>query len=77
MTVSIHELKTHLIWKKILFGKICKNISDRIENPKEAKTNYYVGLEHLDSEQPKIHRYGTPDDVNATKLRFKPGQISS
>src|SRR5207248_1907236 len=35
----------------------------------------YVGLEHLDPESLKIRRWGTPNEVEATKLRFKPGDI--
>jgi type I restriction enzyme S subunit len=62
-------------WQKIRFDEICKNISDRIDDPKQAKTDYYVGLEHLDSEDPKISRHGSPQDVGATKLKFKTGQI--
>ena len=62
-------------WQKVRFDQICKNISNRIDDPKQADTDYYVGLEHLDSEEPKILRHGSPNDVGATKLRFKPGQI--
>jgi len=62
-------------WQKVRFDEICKNISDRIDDPKQAGTNYYVGLEHLEPEELKIRKNGTPDDVNATKLKFKPGQI--
>ncbi len=62
-------------WLKIQFDKICKNISERIDDPKQAGTNYYVGLEHLDSEDPKINRYGDPFTVCSSKFRFKSGQI--
>ena len=62
-------------WQKVRFDQICKNISNRIDDPKQADTDYYVGLEHLDSEEPKILRHGSPNDVGATKLRFKSGQI--
>ena len=62
-------------WQKVRFDEICKNISDRIDDPKQAKTDYYVGLEHLDSEDPKISRHGSPQDVSKTKLLFKPGHI--
>ncbi len=62
-------------WQKVKFDEICKNISDRIDDPKQAKTDYYVGLEHLDSEDPKISRHGSPQDVSKTKLLFKPGHI--
>ena len=62
-------------WQKVRFDQICKNISNRIDDPKQADTDYYVGLEHLDSEEPKILRHGSPNDIGATKLRFKSGQI--
>jgi type I restriction enzyme, S subunit len=62
-------------WQKVRFDEICKNVSDRIDDPKQADTDYYVGLEHLDSEDPKISRHGSPQDVGATKLKFKTGQI--
>ena len=62
-------------WQKVRFDQICKNISDRIDDPKQAKTDYYVGLEHLDSEEPKILRHGSPQDVVSSKSYFKKGQI--
>ncbi len=62
-------------WQKVRFDQICKNISDRIDDPKQAKTDYYVGLQHLDSEDPKISRHGSPQDVSKTKLLFKSGHI--
>lgn len=57
------------------FGEIAESIADRIDDPSQAGVEYYVGLEHLDSGSLKIRRWGTPDDVEATKLRFKPGDI--
>jgi restriction endonuclease S subunit len=36
---------------------------------------YYVGLEHLDPDSLRIRRWGSPDDVEATKLCFKSGDI--
>ena len=67
--------KSKIKWEKVRFDEICTNISDRIDDPKQSDTNYYVGLEHLDSEEPKILRHGTRNDVNATKLKFKSGHI--
>jgi len=54
---------------------MAESISDRVDNPSEANVSYYVGLEHLDPDSLKIRRWGTPDDVEATKLRFKSGDI--
>nr|WP_242467248.1 restriction endonuclease subunit S [Ectothiorhodospira shaposhnikovii] len=36
---------------------------------------HYVGLEHLDPDSLRIRRWGSPDDVEATKLVFKKGDI--
>lgn len=51
------------------------SITDRVDDPSEAGVEYYVGLEHLDPESLKIRRWGVPEDVEATKLRFQPGDI--
>jgi len=72
---TILKLNDKITWNKVRFDEICSNISNRINNPKEAETDYYVGLEHLESEQLKIRKHGTPDDVSATKLKFESGQI--
>ena len=63
------------LYQKVKFKELCANITQRIDNPRRAKTDYYVGLEHLDSEEPRILRHGSTRDVNATKLRFKAGDI--
>ena len=61
-------------WRVVRFDEMAHNLVDRVE-PKDAKTEYYVGLEHLDSDTLKISRWGSPDEVEATKFRFKPGDI--
>jgi type I restriction enzyme, S subunit len=62
-------------WRVVRFDQMANSITDRVDNPSEAGVEYYVGLEHLDPDSLKIRRWGTPDDVEATKLRFKPGDI--
>jgi type I restriction enzyme S subunit len=62
-------------WHVVRFDQMAESILDRVDKPSEADVAYYVGLEHLDPESLKIRRWGTPDDVEATKLRFKPGDI--
>ena len=61
-------------WQSVRFGDMVHHISERV-HPGDVSVDYYVGLEHLDSESLKIRRWGTPDDVGATKLRFYPGDI--
>lgn len=62
-------------WKRVKFGEITQCVNDRVDDPKSAGVDRYVGLEHLDPESLTIRRWGTPDDVESTKLRFKPGDI--
>ncbi|SFW20274.1 type I restriction enzyme, S subunit [Pseudomonas sp. NFACC09-4] len=60
------------VWR---FDQIATNVNSRIANPSESGVTHYVGLEHLEADSLKIRRWGTPDDVEATKLMFKTGDI--
>lgn len=62
-------------WKTWRFDQIAINVNERIDDPSKAGVEHYVGLEHLDPDSLKIRRWGTPDDVEATKLCFKKGDI--
>jgi len=46
-----------------------------VDDPSSAGVERYVGLEHLDTGSLTINRWGSPGDVEATKLRFKPGDV--
>lgn len=61
--------------RRVKFGDIAINVNDRVDNPSEAGVERYVGLEHLDPESLKIRRWGSPSDVEATKLLFRKGDI--
>lgn len=62
-------------WRIVRFGEMADSITDRADNSAEAGVERYVGLEHLDSDSLRLRRWGKPTDVEATKLRFKPGDI--
>ena len=62
-------------WKVLRFDQIATNVNVRIDNPSESGMAHYVGLEHLDPDSLRIRRWGSPDDVEATKLCFKKGDI--
>ncbi len=44
-------------------------------DPAEAKTDIYVGLEHLDPESLHLKKWGHPSDVTGQKLVFKKGDV--
>lgn len=61
-------------WKRMPFGAFADSINDRVE-PSDAAEEIYVGLEHLDSQNLHIWRWGKGSDVIGTKLRFQKGDI--
>jgi restriction endonuclease S subunit len=70
---SVDDLKPG--WKVLRFEQMATNVNARIDNPSESGMEHYVGLEHLDADSLKIRRWGSPSDVEATKLCFKVGDI--
>ena len=60
--------------KSYRFDQLADQINDRVI-PAEADVERYIGLEHLDSDSLRIHRWGEPSEVESTKLRFQPGDI--
>jgi hypothetical protein len=62
-------------WRRWRFEQMATNVNERVDDPSEAGVDYYLGLEHLDSDSLKIRRWGSPEDVSATKLLFQPGDI--
>lgn len=62
-------------WTRVKFGDIAASITERVDDPSAAGVDRYVGLEHLDPESTTIRRWGSPNDVESTKLRFYPGDV--
>lgn len=69
------ELSKRSDWPRYRFDDMAVIVNDRIDDPSTADVEFYLGLEHLDSNSLKIRRWGSPSDVEATKLRFKAGDI--
>lgn len=61
-------------WKTYRFDHIARSISERVE-PKQTELEIYVGLEHIDPQSLHIKRWGTPADVEGTKLKVYPGDL--
>ena len=71
------QFGTHLKaadFETVRFDKVAINISERVE-PQKTELTTYVGLEHLDADNLRIERTGTPDDVIGTKLKIYKGDI--
>ena len=61
-------------WKMLKFGDIAQNVAVRVD-PVDAKTDVYVGLEHLDPSTIHLRQWGHPSDVTGQKLVFKKGDV--
>lgn len=73
MTDTPHDRKSG--WKVWRFDQMATMSREKIDDPSKADVDYYVGLEHLDSDSLKICRWGSPSDVEAMKLVFRKGDI--
>jgi len=62
-------------WTKVKFGEIAKRKSVRIDNPKESEYEKYVGLEHLDSGELVVKRWGSTKDVSSNMQIFNKNDI--
>lgn len=60
-------------WTTVRLGGAVNEISTRIDNPSEAETDRFVGLEHFDSGELKIRRWGTTEDLISAMKLFKAG----
>ena len=61
-------------WEMVKFSDIVQNVALRVD-PSEAKTDIYVGLEHLDPSTLHLRKWGHPFDVIGQKLAFKKGDV--
>lgn len=61
-------------WKIVKFDDIAQNVAVRVD-PADAKTDVYVGLEHLDPSTIHLRQWGHPSDVIGQKLVFKKGDV--
>lgn len=62
-------------WRIARFSEVANSVTERVDDPATAGVSVYVGLDHLDPDTLKISRWGSPDDVESTKLRFYPGDV--
>ena len=70
----INSLKQNKDCKRVKFGEIVQQISEQV-NPQTTNIAIYIGLEHLESEQPIVTSFGKPSDVKSMKLRAYKGDV--
>ncbi len=62
-------------WHKLKLSDLCEEISERVSNPSVSDFDRFVGLDHMETGETKLRKFGgTSDLVSAMKL-FKAGDI--
>ncbi len=61
-------------WKKVQLKEIANLRRENIQPEDDLRLNY-VGLEHIDSGESQLKRYGSASEVKSTKSRFYPDDI--
>jgi type I restriction enzyme S subunit len=62
-------------WKFAKLDDVAEERSDRIDNPSKSGYDRFVGLEHLDSGELTVRRWGSTADLLSAMKLFKSGDI--
>jgi len=63
-----------MAWQHTCLGRIC-TIRGELIDPSIAKGFRYIGLEHIDTGNSFLRRYGQSEDVKSTKNKFYTGDV--
>ena len=62
-------------WKSVKLDEVAEERSDRVDNPSKSGYDRFVGLEHLDSGELTVRRWGSTADLLSAMKLFKNGDI--
>lgn len=62
-------------WKSVTLDDVAEERSDRIDNPSQSGYDRFVGLDHLDSGDLTVRRWGSTADLLSAMKLFKSGDI--
>jgi type I restriction enzyme S subunit len=62
-------------WKLTHLGNLLKDISKRVDNPKQSGYDRFVGLEHFVSGDIKIRNWGSTENLASSTKAFEAGDI--
>lgn len=76
MAMKLSEKQIQEGWQTVKFGEIAKEVKATTNDPVEDGLEFYVGLEHIDSQSLRLQRKGVISEDNTTfNKRFSPGHI--
>jgi len=62
-------------WKSVKLDEVAEERSDRVDNPSKSGYDRFVGLDHLDSGELTVRRWGSTADLLSAMKLFKNGDI--
>jgi len=62
-------------WKSVKLDDVAEETSDRVDNPSKSGYDRFIGLEHLDSGELTVRRWGSTADLLSAMKLFKCGDI--
>ncbi len=69
---EIGEIPEH--WEVVRLGELCQLDRENVE-PQELPEMPYVGLEHIESSEPKLRKWGSSNEVRSSKHHFVPRDV--
>ena len=65
----------NVISHRLKLRDVCNEISERVANPSESEYQYFVGLEHMDSGETRLRRFGSTENLVSAMKLFKTKDI--
>ena len=62
-------------WRRVRLAEVCDEMSVRVDNPADSGQDRFVGLEHFDSGELKIRRWGTTSNLESSMKAFSSGDV--
>jgi type I restriction enzyme S subunit len=60
-------------WKTVRLEEVCEEVSERVDKPAEAGYDRFIGLEHMDSGELMVRRWGSTVDLISSMKLFRKG----
>ncbi len=61
--------------RRLELSDVCSEISDRVANPSESEHDRFVGLEHMETGESKLRKFGRTADLVSSMKLFKKGDV--
>lgn len=61
--------------RRLQLSDVCTEISDRVANPSESEFERFVGLEHMETGETKLRKFGCTADLVSSMKLFKKGDV--